>query len=92
MPVNGSDDITPGPTADDRIKNPANRELVTFLGNLVVEARSHLITLRGLYEALREMAGSPPISWKADIVKAQEDHVTRMTGHVAEMKAAVGSG
>lgn len=93
MSANGShDDRTPGPTADELIKNPGNRELVTFLGNMIVETRHNYMTLRGLYDLLREMAGRPPIDWQHQLVSSQEQNIARSTEHVTGLKSALGVG
>ncbi len=92
MSVNGANDTTPGPTADDLIKNPENREMVTFLGNMIIETRHNYMALRGLYDLLREMTGRPPIDWQHQVVTSQEQHIARSTEHVIGMKAALGHG
>ena len=92
MSVNGADDTTPGPTTDDLIKDPGNRELVTFLGNMVIETRHQFVTLRSLYDLLRDMTGRPPIDWQHQLLTSQEQHIDRVTEHVAGLKTALRAG
>ncbi len=93
MSANGAkDDTTPGPTTDDLIKNQGNREMVTFLGNMIIETRHNYMVLRGLYDLLREMASRPPIDWQHQVVTSQEQHIARTTEHVTGLKSALGVG
>lgn len=90
MSTENGDDRTPLPTPDEVIKNPANREIVTTLGNLIVTTRQHEITLRSLYDTLRELATPPSIGWKHKLVEAQEKYVERVSEHTQTLKSSVG--
>jgi len=78
------------PAPERVIQNPENREIVTFLGNLVVEAKQHAIGLHTLYERIRDLPGPVPKLWVYDLVDEQERHIRRVTGHLEGMRSAFG--
>ena len=88
---NGSDidpDKTPAP--ERIIQNPMNRELVTILGNLVVEAKQHHLGLHSLYLMARDWAGVVPRQWGTQLLDEEERHIARETEHVTGLKVALG--
>lgn len=82
------DDITPVPQT--AIKNPDNRELVTFLGNLLLESRQHTIELKGLYEMFRELVTEAPPKLRHAVIDTQEKHISRVSDFLDDMKIALG--
>lgn len=89
MSTNG-DAETPEPDSGAGIKNGANQELVTFVGNLIVEARQQVIALRTLYDALRELVSPAPKLWAYKLVESQEAHVDRVNQHISGLKSSLG--
>lgn len=86
MSTNG--DITPRP--ETIIKHAENREIVTFLANLIVEARQQVISLDALYTLIRDLSTPAPRMWGHQLVESQEAHVKRVQAHIAGVKIALG--
>jgi hypothetical protein len=87
MSVNGENgETTPQPV----IQHPANRELVTFLGNLVMESQNHYSGLRALYEMTRDWTGIVPRPWVFKLIEEEERHIDRSAAHVTALKLSFG--
>ncbi len=87
MALNGHDD-TPVPQA--AIANPANRELVTVLANMFLEAKQHTIGLHALYEMARDWPGVVPPAWSAKLLDEEGRHVERVTANFASLQTIFG--
>ena len=81
-------DETPAP--ERIIQNPANREVVTLLGNMVIEARQHTIGLRAIYEMAKEWGGVVPLSWKNRLAEEEERHIERAAANLSALRAVAG--
>lgn len=88
MAGNSDSDETPEP--ERIIQNPANREIVTLLGNMVMEARQHTIGLRALYEMMKEWGGIVPRPWMYKLVEEEERHIARADANLSALRAVAG--
>lgn len=88
MAANGDPEETPQP--ERIIANPQNREIVTILGNLVIEARQHTLGLRALYDMARDWSGVVPRAWGYKLIEEEERHVERSTAQLIALRAVVG--
>ncbi len=88
---NGSEaDSENTPQPERIIRHHANRELVTFLGNLVVEAKQHHIGLQTLYEMARDWGAPAPRQWGTKLIDEEERHIERTTAHLSGLKVSLG--
>lgn len=87
MSNNGREDT---PLPEKVIAHPENREVVTFLGNLVVEAKQHAITLLAMYEMVRDLPGAVPRRVVYELIDEQERHINRVSAHLAGVRSAFG--
>ncbi len=82
------DDETPEP--ERIIQNPANREIVTLLGNMTIEARQHTIGLRAIYEMAKEWGGVIPRPWMHKLIEEEDRHIDRAKSNLSALQAVVG--
>lgn len=87
---NGAEDPDKTPQPERIIQNPLNRELVTIMGNMVVEAKHHHLGLQSLYEMARDWAGVVPRKWGAQLLDEKERHISREIEQVSGLKVALG--
>lgn len=80
---------TPPPSAPP-IKHGANRELVTVVANLLVEAKQHTVGLHTLYEALRDWPDPVPRLWGHRFLDEYERHMERENEHLVTLRSVVG--
>lgn len=85
--TNGTDST---PVPEIIVKNPSNKELITFLANSIIETRQHTLELRGLYDMLRDFTMPVPKSWAHKLADSQEAHIERATQSLAALKSAIG--
>ena len=88
MVTNGASDLTPVPEAI--VKNPANKELITFLANMLVETKQQVIHLRDLYSMLKDFETPVPRSWAYKLADLQQGHIERATENLDALKSAIG--
>jgi len=72
------------------IANPANRELVTVVANLVVEAAAHRSGVHEIYETLCRMAGVAPRSIRVSLTEEYERHLAQTQLNIVNLRAAAG--
>jgi hypothetical protein len=88
MVTNGASDLTPVPEVI--VRNPANKELITFLANMIVETRQQVIQLRDLYSMLKDFETPVPKSWAHKLADSQQHHINRATETLDALKSAIG--
>jgi hypothetical protein len=85
----GDDDDEPPTIRAPAIKNPANRELVMNVANLVLEAQQHSAGLRALYVTLCGMETPAPSSWGYNLIEEYERHRSETARNIAGLRASI---
>lgn len=88
------------PTAhDDEVTQPgivlanvANRELITIISNISMEAKEHSLRLESLYELLKSFAGTVPVQWSSQLITEFERHHEKTGENVVSLKKIVAGG
>ncbi len=90
MNSNGNSDDSVTPQPEQVIKNPDNREIAVFLGNLFYEAKYHAGMLHQLYVQARDATNAVDRRWVYNLVDEEERHIKRVAGHLAGARSAFG--